>query len=65
MSDKEIIAQQAKQIAELQVSLQTVLRKIAALEARPAQNSGYASYLPKQLKAKQLARKKQDGAKGQ
>lgn len=46
MSDKEIIAQQAKQIAELQASLQTALRKIAALEARLAQNSSNSSRPP-------------------
>ena len=46
MSDKEIIAQQAKQIAELQASLQAALRKIAALEARLSQNSSNSSRPP-------------------
>ena len=46
MSDKEIIAQQAQQIAELQASLQAALRKIADLEARLARNSSNSSRPP-------------------
>lgn len=46
MSKDEIIAQQAKQIAELQASLQAALRKIADLEVRLAQNSDNSSRPP-------------------
>ena len=46
MSKDEIIAQQAKQIAELQASLQAALRRIADLEARLAQNSRNSSRPP-------------------
>jgi len=46
MSKDEIIAQQAKQIAELQASLQAALHKIADLEARLAQNSKNSSRPP-------------------
>jgi len=46
MSKDEIIAQQAKQIAELQASLQAALHKIADLEARLAQNSNNSSRPP-------------------
>lgn len=46
MSKDEIIAQQAKQIAELQADLQVALRKIADLEARLAQNSNNSSRPP-------------------
>jgi len=46
MSDKEIIAQQAKQIAELQASLQTALGRIADLEAQLKQNSSNSSRPP-------------------
>ena len=46
MSKDEIIARQARQIAELQASLQDALRRIAELEARLGQNSGNSSCPP-------------------
>ncbi len=46
MSDKEIIAQQAQQITELQASLQAALRRIAELEATLGQNSRNSSRPP-------------------
>lgn len=46
MTKDEIIAQQAKQIAKLQASLQAALHKIADLEARLAQNSRNSSRPP-------------------
>lgn len=46
MSDKEIIAQQAQQISELQASLQAALREIAELKARLSQHSGNSSRPP-------------------
>lgn len=46
MSDQEIIAQQAKQITELQASLQTALARIAELEAMLGQNSRNSSRPP-------------------
>lgn len=46
MSDKEIIAQQARQIAELQASLRSALARIAELEAILGQNSHNSSRPP-------------------
>ena len=46
MSDKEIIAQQARQIIELQASLQAALQEIAELKARLGQHSGNSSRPP-------------------
>ena len=46
MSDKEIIAQQAQQIIELQASLQAALQEIAELKARLGQHSGNSSRPP-------------------
>lgn len=46
MSKEEIIAQQAKQIAELQASLQAAMREIAELKALLAQNSRNSSRPP-------------------
>jgi len=46
MSDKEIIAQQAQQISELQVSLRAALARIAELEAIVSQNSHNSSRPP-------------------
>ncbi|MGB3850791.1 MAG: IS66 family transposase [Tunicatimonas sp.] len=46
MSDKDIIAQQARQIAELQASLQAAMREVCELKALLAQNSGNSSRPP-------------------